>query len=66
MLEFGINKAKELGFRAIQLNLVVSTNTASIKICKKYGFEIIGTLPEAFFYKLEKYVDAYVMYKKIA
>lgn len=65
MIEFGISKAKELGYRAIQLNLVVSTNIASIKLCNKYGFETIGTLPEAFFYKQERYVDAYVMFKKL-
>lgn len=65
MMEFGINKARELGFKAIQVNLVVCTNTASIKICQKYGFEIIGTLPKAFYYKQEKYVDAYVMYKML-
>lgn len=65
MLEFGISKAKELGYHAIQLNLVVSTNIASIKLCERYGFEIVGKLPEAFFYKHEKYVDAFVMYKKL-
>lgn len=65
LMEFGLNKAKELGYKAIQLNLVVSTNHASIKICKEYGFEIIGTLPEAFHYKQERYVDAYVMYKQL-
>ena len=65
MMEFGINKAKELGFRAIQLNLVVCTNLASIKLCEQYGFVKIGTLPGAFFYKQEKYIDAFVMYKKL-
>ena len=65
MMEFGIKKAKELGFKAIQLNLVVCNNTASIKICQKYGFEIIGTLPKAFHYKQKEYVDAYVMYKSL-
>ncbi len=63
MMEFAINKARELRFKAIQVNLVVCTNTASIKICQKYGFEIIGTLPKAFHYKQKEYVDAYVMYK---
>ncbi|MBI3590911.1 MAG: GNAT family N-acetyltransferase [Candidatus Melainabacteria bacterium] len=63
MMEFAINKTRELGFKAIQVNLVVCTNTASIKICQKYGFEIIGTLPKAFYYKQKEYVDAYVMYK---
>lgn len=65
MMEFGIQKAKELGFKAIQLNLVVCTNIASIRLCQQYGFNIIGTLPEAFFYKQEKYVDAFVLYKKL-
>lgn len=65
LMEFGINKAKELGYRAIQLNLVVSTNVPSIKLCEKYGFEIIGKLPGAFFYKQQEYVDALVMYKKL-
>lgn len=65
MMEFAIKKAKELGFKAIQINLVVCTNTASIKICQKYGFKIIGIIPEAFYYKQEKYVDAYIMFLKL-
>lgn len=48
MMEFALSKTKELGYKAIQLNLVVVTNKASIKICQEYGFEIIGTLPKAF------------------
>lgn len=62
MMEFAIKKAKELGFKAIQVNLVVSTNIASIKICQKYGFKIIGIIPKAFHYKREKYIDAYIMF----
>lgn len=65
MLEFALVKAKELGFKALQLNLVVTTNQASIKLCKDFGFEIIGTIPNAFFYKKEKYVDAFVMYRSL-
>ena len=63
--DFAIEKARELGFRAIQLNFVVSTNAASIRICRDNGFEIVGTLPEAFHYKRERYVDAYVMFRKL-
>lgn len=65
MMGFALEKTKELGFKAILLNYVVSTNTSSIEICKKYGFEIIGTIPKAFFYKQEKYVDVYIMYKPL-
>ena len=65
MMEFAINKSRELGFKAIQLNFVVSTNMSAIKICQQYDFKIVGTLPNAFHYKQEKYVDAYVMYKEL-
>ncbi len=65
MNDFAIRKARELGYMAIQLNLVVATNAASLHICKQNGFEIVGTLPGAFFYKRERYVDAYVLYKTL-
>lgn len=63
MMQFAISKCKELGYKAIQLNLVVVTNKASIKICQDHGFQIIGTLPNAFHFKQQYYIDAYVMYK---
>lgn len=63
--DFAIEKARELGFKAIQLNFVVATNEASIRICQKNGFEIVGTLPGAFHYKRERYVDAYVMFRRL-
>jgi L-amino acid N-acyltransferase YncA len=62
---FAIAKARELGFRAIQLNFVVATNVASIRICQANGFEIVGTLPGAFHYKRERYVDAHVMFRNL-
>ncbi len=63
--DFAITQARELGYRAIQLNFVVSTNEASIRICRKNGFEIVGVLPDAFHYRRERYVDAYVMFLKL-
>ena len=65
MNDFVIGKARELGFKGIQLNLVVSTNAASLHICRQNGFEIIGTIPGGFFYKRERYVDAYVMFRPL-
>ena len=66
MMKFAIEKSIELGFKALQLNLVVVNNHASIKICKDYGFKVIGTLPKAFYYKQREYVDAFVMYKELS
>ena len=45
----------------MQFNLVISTNLPAVNLWKKFYFEIIGTIPEAFKnLKLKKYVDAYI------
>jgi len=56
-------EAVNLGFRAMQFNLIVSTNEPSIRLWKKLGFKIIGTLPQAFRHINHGFVDAYVMYR---
>lgn len=59
------DEARKLGYRAMQFNLVVSTNTAAVGLWKKLGFEITGSLPGAFDHPELGYVDAFVMYKKL-
>jgi L-amino acid N-acyltransferase YncA len=59
-------EAVRLGYRAMQFNLVVSTNVPSVRLWQKLGFEIIGTLPGAFLHATEGYVDAHIMYKVLA
>ncbi len=54
------------GFRAMQYNLVVSTNESAIHLWKKHGFELIGRLPQAFQHTKIGYVDAFVMYKLLS
>lgn len=56
-------EAKRLGFRAMQFNFVVSTNQTAIRLWKKLGFDVVGTLPKAFKHPSQGYVDALVMYK---
>jgi ribosomal protein S18 acetylase RimI-like enzyme len=56
-------EALALGFRAMQYNLVVSSNEGAVRLWKSHDFELIGTLPEAFRHPQLGYVDAYVMYK---
>ena len=58
-------QAQELGFTAMQYNLVVATNEAAVHIWKKNGLKIIGTLPGAFRHARLGLVDAYVMYKTL-
>ena len=53
------------GYRAMQFNLVVSTNAASIHLWKKHGFTVVGTLPRAFQHARLGYVDALVVCKEL-
>lgn len=59
-------EAVELGFRAMQYNLVVSTNTTAVKLWKKLGFQMVGTLPEAFHHPRDGFVDAIIFYKQLS
>ena len=36
------------GFRSIQFNAVVESNTRAVALWRSLGFEIVGTVPEAF------------------
>ena len=65
LCEHSITNAKQLGYQAIQFNLVISTNLGAIKLWEKYGFEIIGTIPKAFRHLKLGLVDAYIMYKEL-
>ncbi len=60
-----IIKAKEIGYRAMQFNIVVSTNKNAIKTWLDHGFEIIGTIPEGFNHVEKGYVDAHIFYRKL-
>jgi ribosomal protein S18 acetylase RimI-like enzyme len=55
--------ARELGYRAMQFNLVVSTNQAAVHLWTRLGFATVGRLPRAFRHPTHGLVDALVMYK---
>jgi len=63
MGEHCLDQARKAGYKAMQFNFVVSTNTAGVALWKKLGFEIIGTVPKAFNHAKLGLVDAYVMYR---
>lgn len=65
MCEHSQQEAVAFGFRAMQFNLVVSTNRPAIRLWKQHGFEVIGILPDAFCHARLGLVDAYVMYKQL-
>jgi len=61
LCQHSLQAARRLGFRAMQFNLVVSTNTAGIRCWQRNGFQVVGTLPAAFRHRQLGYVDALVM-----
>ena len=63
MGEHSLEAARALGYLAIQFNLVVATNEASLRIWDGLGFTRIGTLPRAYDHAKLGLVDAFVMYK---
>ena len=60
-----MNTARELGFFAMQFNLVVSTNTVAVRLWQQLGFSRIGTIPQAFNHKEYGLVDAYIMHRQL-
>ena len=65
MCEHSQREAIARGFRAMQYNLVVSSNEGAVHLWTKMGFAIVGTIPEAFRHPRLGFVDAYVMYKRL-
>ena len=65
MCEHSQREARSRGFRAMQYNLVVSTNEGAVRLWKRHGFELIGSLPKAFRHPQLGFVDAFVMYKQL-
>ena len=65
MAEHCLSEARRLGFRAMQFNYVISTNTAAIRLWKDLGFKTVGTLPDAFRHPEKGFVDVYVMYRSL-
>jgi len=61
LCQHSLQAARRLGFRAMQFNLVVSTNNAGIRCWQRNGFQVVGTLPGAFRHRQLGYVDAVVM-----
>ena len=65
MCELSQREAIFQGFRAMQYNLVVSTNEGAVRLWKRHGFQVVGTLPKAFRHHQLGFVDASVMYKQL-
>ena len=65
MLTHSLEEAVRQGFRAMQYNFVVATNTRAIATWERAGFRTVGRLPGAFRHPTEGMVDALVMWRDL-
>lgn len=63
MGEHLLQLARSLGYKAMQFNFVVSTNTAAVKLWESLGFTIIGTMPKGFQHAKLGLVDVHMMHR---
>jgi GNAT superfamily N-acetyltransferase len=62
LAEHAVEWHREHGFRGIQFNAVVSTNTFALRLWESLGFETIGLVPGGFRLPSGQYADLHVMY----
>ena len=60
-----LDQAREDGYRAMQFNAVVETNTRAVGLWRSYGFEVLATVPEAFDHPTHGLVGLLIMYRRL-
>lgn len=60
-----LDQARADGYRAMQFNAVVETNTRAVALWQSFGFEILTTVPEAFRHPVHGFVGLHVMYRRL-
>ena len=55
--------ARQQGYAAVQFNAVVETNVAAVALWRELGFEVVGTVPEAFESRSHGRVGLHVMHR---
>lgn len=65
MCEHSQDVARRGGYLAMQFNFVVSTNTGALALWQKLGFQIVGTVPDAFEHPSKGYVDTHILHKSL-
>jgi len=63
--EYALDWARDQGYAAMQFNAVVETNTAAVALYKSLGFDVVGTVPEAFDHPSLGLVGLHVMHRRL-
>ena len=60
-----LEAARADGYSSMQFNAVVESNTRAVQLWRDLGFEIIGTVPEAFEHPTLGRVGLHIMYRPL-
>jgi L-amino acid N-acyltransferase YncA len=63
--EHALDWARAEGYRAMQFNAVVESNTRAVSLWRSLGFEILATIPDGFRHPTDGYVGLHVMYRRL-
>jgi POT family proton-dependent oligopeptide transporter len=65
LVQHSLEAARDEGYRAMQFNLVVETNAGARHLYEDLGFRVIGRVPQAFHWRDERYVDAFIFHRSV-
>lgn len=65
LVEYSLEWARAAGFRGMQFNAVVETNTHAVRLYEDLGFQVVGTIPGAFHHPVEGYTGLRVMFREL-
>lgn len=63
MCRFSQTAAAGLGYKAMQFNMVLASNTGAVRLWDRLGYDTVGRLPKVFNHPDIGFVDGLVMYK---
>ena len=62
---YAVEWARAAGYRGMQFNAVVETNSPAVHLWQSLGFRILATVPEAFDHPRHGFVGLHVMYQRL-
>jgi len=65
MGEQSLKIAKELGYKAMQFNIVVKSNERAVKLWQKLGFQIMAEIPDSFNHSQLGLINTYIMWREL-
>ena len=65
LINASLEIAKNLGFQAMQFNMVLSQNLIAVKLYQKLGFNIVGTISNAIRNPDGSYQQGYILHREL-